>query len=145
MLYFAFGSNLDVAQMRARCPQAQIVGTAVVRDWALCFTGYSAIRGGAVASLRRRPGSETPGLVYSLTTFDLYRLDGFEGCPRVYARRMLNVKLTTSARGFSAIAYLNNDTNDGMCGRAYLNQIQSAYDRFGFDNQPLQLATWGLT
>ena len=41
MLYFAFGSNLDPDQMRARCPAHQVVGMAVLRDHKLIFPIFS--------------------------------------------------------------------------------------------------------
>ena len=35
--YIAYGSNLNVQQMRMRCPNASILGTAVLKDWELLF------------------------------------------------------------------------------------------------------------
>ena len=144
MLYFAYGSNLDTRQMAARCPDAQIVGPAVLRHFALCFTGYSPMRGGAVASLAKRRGFATPGLVYSLSKRDLMRLDGFEGYPFAYDRFTAEVQLLRGAPT-EALVYINNNQARGVSGRDYLNTIANAYDRLGFDRQPLQLATWGLT
>ena len=48
--YFAFGSNLDQEQMRARCPSAKLLGPAVLPGHALAFAGYSHRWGGAVAT-----------------------------------------------------------------------------------------------
>ena len=35
--YIAYGSNLNVRQMRMRCPHATILGTANIKDWVLLF------------------------------------------------------------------------------------------------------------
>ncbi len=37
--YIAYGSNLNVRQMRMRCPHATILGTANLKDWELLFKG----------------------------------------------------------------------------------------------------------
>ena len=36
--YIAYGSNLNIAQMRVRCPQARIIGTSEIKDYELLFT-----------------------------------------------------------------------------------------------------------
>ncbi len=54
-LYFAYGSNLSEAQMRARCPGARPAGRAALHGYRLAFAGYSALWGGAVATAWRRP------------------------------------------------------------------------------------------
>ena len=37
--YIAYGSNLNLPQMRGRCPGATIVGTAVIENYRLLFKG----------------------------------------------------------------------------------------------------------
>ena len=37
--YIAYGSNLNIAQMRVRCPQARIIGTSEIKDYELLFKG----------------------------------------------------------------------------------------------------------
>ena len=37
--YIAYGSNLNVRQMKFRCPTAKIVGTAVIGDYELLYKG----------------------------------------------------------------------------------------------------------
>ena len=37
--YLAYGSNLNIAQMQFRCPDATVVGTAVIPDYELLFKG----------------------------------------------------------------------------------------------------------
>ena len=35
--YIAYGSNLNVKQMKFRCPTARIIGTSVIKDYELLF------------------------------------------------------------------------------------------------------------
>jgi hypothetical protein len=51
--YFAYGSNLDAAQMRARCPSAKLLGAAILDGYRLGFAGQSAAWGGGVATVVR--------------------------------------------------------------------------------------------
>lgn len=37
--YIAYGSNLNIPQMRMRCPGARIIGTSVIDDYQLLFKG----------------------------------------------------------------------------------------------------------
>ena len=79
MLYFAYGSNLDCAQMRKRCPSASFRCRAVLKDRRLAFTRYSQGRGCGVADAVRSAGSKVWGVVYDIKEADLAGLDGAEG------------------------------------------------------------------
>jgi gamma-glutamylcyclotransferase (GGCT)/AIG2-like uncharacterized protein YtfP len=79
MLYFAYGSNMDDAQMRHRCPDARRVGIAVLAGHRLCFPRRSQIRGCGVASVEPREGHEVWGVVYDLGPEDIASLDRREG------------------------------------------------------------------
>jgi hypothetical protein len=79
MLYFAYGSNLDPDQMRARCPDNRAVGIARLREYRLCFPRRSAHRDCGVASIEPFAGAEVWGAIYDLTEADVARLDHWEG------------------------------------------------------------------
>ena len=38
-IYLAYGSNLNLAQMKKRCPEAKVIGKANLRDYQLLFRG----------------------------------------------------------------------------------------------------------
>jgi gamma-glutamylcyclotransferase (GGCT)/AIG2-like uncharacterized protein YtfP len=79
-LVFAYGSNMDPAQMRERCPESDLSWfLARAEGWKLCFPRKSAKRKGGVGSLERRPGRDVWGVVFSVSQRDLLRLDQFEG------------------------------------------------------------------
>ena len=50
--YLAYGSNLNVRQMKYRCPTAKIVGTAIIKDYELLYKGSKT--GCCLGSDRRR-------------------------------------------------------------------------------------------
>lgn len=38
-IYIAYGSNMDMEQMKFRCPDAQLLGTGILENWRLMFKG----------------------------------------------------------------------------------------------------------
>lgn len=134
-LYFAYGSNLDPRQMRARCPGADVAGRAVLANHTLAFGGFSRRWGGAVATvLRARRGGHVEGLLYLLPRTDLLALDGFEGCPYFYRRRTL---LVADEHGRDRRAQVYLLPGDGFVPWApqagYLRVLRRGYKRLGFD------------
>lgn len=79
MLYFAYGSNMDREQMKARCPDAELIGIGVMAEHALCFPRRSIKRNCGVSSVAPRQGQETWGVIYRLGPKDLAALDASEG------------------------------------------------------------------
>jgi len=77
--YFAYGSNLDYVQLRARCPSAQYVCRAVLRDHVLAFTRPSLSRNCGVADVVQQQGRNVWGVIYLLEDRDLSALDAEEG------------------------------------------------------------------
>ena len=78
-LIFSYGSNLDDAQLVARCPGRANVGIAVLRGHRLCFPRLSGWRGCGVSSIEPAEDHEVWGVVHRLDEADLAALDGFEG------------------------------------------------------------------
>lgn len=79
MLYFAYGSNMDCAQMRERCPSASFVAVAELRDYKLAFTRESKHRRCGVADAVQMEGRSVWGVVYQVSELDLEALDEAEG------------------------------------------------------------------
>jgi gamma-glutamylcyclotransferase (GGCT)/AIG2-like uncharacterized protein YtfP len=137
ILVFAYGSNLDEAQMLQRCPSAEVRASAMLPHHRLAFAGYSIRWDGAVATLEPAHGSQVHGLVYRISEEDLLRLDTFEGCPWSYFRKRTVV---TSARGtkLAAATYVQPPyLEQELPSNQYFNKIWRAYERLGFDVRPL--------
>lgn len=141
VLYFAYGSNLDDDQMRARCAGARVVTRAVLPNYALAFGGFSHRWGGAVASVVRAKGARVEGLLYALGDVDLRALDRFEGHPFAY-ERVVKMVLDAHGRRRRATTYLQPE--DGFEAwtppQGYFNVLWRAYGRLGFDFEPLARA-----
>ena len=87
-LYFAYGSNLSLAQMAKRCPASYYVGRAVLPDyrWQINQRGY--------ANVVACPGSSVHGLVFQLGNDgdDEAHLDRSEGV-RIGAKTKANLRV----------------------------------------------------
>ena len=90
-LYFAYGSNLSLDQMKRRCPGSEMVDVGYIEDHELGFTAFASRWNGGVADIIERKGSVVWGLVYSITIEDLSHLDYFEGHPTFYNRKKVKV------------------------------------------------------
>ena len=95
-LVFAYGSNLDLDQMKARCPSTRLAFQATLPHYRLGFTRESKKRGCGVAGLVRSGGGTVWGIVYQLSAADLRALDGYEGfdparSTNSYSRRLATV------------------------------------------------------
>lgn len=90
-LYFSYGSNLDLAAMQDRCPQAKVLTPGCLRGFQLAFTWYSNGWSCGVADVVENAQGEVWGLVYSITNGDLAALDRYEGYPRCYGRSLTTI------------------------------------------------------
>ena len=79
--YLAYGSNLNVQQMRYRCPDATIFGTAEIPDYQLLFKGSMT---GFYLTIEKKEGSTVPVAVWEVSECDERNLDAYEGCPNFY-------------------------------------------------------------
>lgn len=139
-LYWAYGSNLDRAQMRARCVGAVADASAVLRGYRLVFAGYSARWGGGVATLERDPRGRVDGLLYRVTTADVAALDAYEGRPHVYDRVRVSLTDALGRRRRAQTYAMPLPLYEMEPTLAYLGTILRAYIRLGFDRKPLLAA-----
>ena len=92
--YFAYGSNMDAAQMRERCPSARAVGIARFPDHRLAFTRMATTRRCGVADAVPSPGDDVWGVVYEVEAGELAYLDECEGVDvGAYVREARAVRL----------------------------------------------------
>lgn len=131
--YIAYGSNLSVNQMKYRCPDAHIVGKAILNDWKLVFRLH--------ATIEPELGSHVPVLVWRISDRDEASLDRYEGFPKYYVKETMPVTVTTS-RGIkqtiNAMVYIMAKGRPIIPPTMqYYNTIMEGYKRFGFDKNIL--------
>lgn len=133
-LYIAYGSNLNLEQMKYRCPTAKVVGATVLRNWQLRFRGSDH---NAVATIERSKGSQVPVLIWQIQPRDEAALDRYEGWPHLYRKETLRV--TLNGRRVYAMVYIMNEAHRpyGAPSTGYLCTINAGYQTADFDNSIL--------
>ena len=96
-LYFAYGSNLNLDQMAVRCPQAGVVGKAVLEGYELAFR-----RG--VLTILPKEGSRVNGLLCRVNAWDELTIDRYEGYPHLYTKELLPVRTDSGPQ--TVVAYV---------------------------------------
>lgn len=135
-LYIAYGSNMDEKQMAYRCPEAQLLGTAAVEDYRLLFKGSKT---GAYATIEPEKDSRVPVLLWEITEQDERNLDRYEGYPRFYYKRELEILFEGERK--AAMVYIMHEENPlGIPSQRYQEVISDAYRKFGFDSAILEKA-----
>ena len=82
VLYFAYGANMETRRFRRRCPGADVLGRALLRNYRLAFTRYDRAEKGGVADIVAEAGAQVWGALYEIDEKCLRALDEYEGAPR---------------------------------------------------------------
>ncbi len=118
-LYFAYGSNLDAEQMRARCPTARGLERARLDGHRLAFTHFSKRWQGGAADVVRAAGGVVWGVLYAMGPEDFARLDPFESG---YAR--VELEIVSASHGRARVtSYSVVDKGDFPPHPVYLEKI----------------------
>lgn len=122
-LYIAYGSNLNLAQMAARCPSARVYAKGVLNNWELVYRGAMT---NSHATIIRKKGSSVPVLVWEIQPRDEYRLDIYEGYPRYYFKKDIMVNIDGRKR--KAMVYIMNERQlPGRPSATYVETIRQGY------------------
>jgi gamma-glutamylcyclotransferase (GGCT)/AIG2-like uncharacterized protein YtfP len=101
-LYFAYGSNMDDAAMRARCPRSRRIGPARLarHRFALMADGY--------ATVVRDPHNTVHGVLYDLALSDAPALDRYEEVSRGLYAKVVQPVLRSDGGPARALVYVGN-------------------------------------
>jgi len=104
MLYFAYGSNMNHAQMKERCPGGRFLKRVVLEGHRFIYDGYSVTRQGATANFVKSEVENVRGALFEITEKDRLALDAHEGYPKDYDRTIFEVK-DVEGNAYAAMAY----------------------------------------
>lgn len=88
--YIAYGSNLNINQMKLRCPSARIIGTSEVPNYELLFKGSKT---GSYLTIEPKEGSSVPVAVWEVSERDELALDRYEGYPHFYYKKEMRLPM----------------------------------------------------
>jgi gamma-glutamylcyclotransferase (GGCT)/AIG2-like uncharacterized protein YtfP len=131
MYYFAYGSNLNKRGMAHRCAAAKPIGTAVLKDFRLCFKRF--------ADIEPAPGAQVLGALWEITPQGLRALDSYEG--EDYGQITVEVKL--DGKSVSVIAYaMQTHAPLAPPSMAYYNEVAVGYRDWQLDEALLRRARY---
>lgn len=139
--YLAYGSNLNIRQMKRRCPGAMIFGTALLKNWRLAFKGS---KSGSYLTIEPCQGACVPAAVWVVTENNIAALDRYEGFPDFYYKKEMTVNIKRSDSFFKnvdAFVYImREDRPYGQPNPYYVEICRKGYRSFGFDENVLDEA-----
>ena len=115
-LYFAYGSNLNIKQMKERCPDSVEVSSAVLSGWKLVERKY--------ADIEESAGECVNGALYEISKNDLASLDRYEGYPDSYTRKELMVADNFGVFRKAHVYMMTEDCAEGRSGECYTEKYR---------------------
>ncbi|HTZ43259.1 MAG TPA: gamma-glutamylcyclotransferase [Jatrophihabitans sp.] len=129
-LYAAYGSNMDPAQMRTRCPHSPFAGTGWIPGWRLTFGGEDLGWEGALATLVEDQESAVFVGLYDITDYDRISLDKWESADTgLY--QTITLRVSTLDSDVLAWTYVLNGYEGGLPSARYLGLIAEAAEKSG--------------
>jgi cation transport regulator ChaC len=136
-LYFAYGSNMDLAQMSTRCPTSSAVMNGELREHRFM------INADGVATVVADLGSAVHGRLWQLSAKDERALDRYEGVARgIYKKSHVEVIMGNGEK-VSALIYISTNSRPGNARQGYMEKILSAARQCGLPRTYIeQLGPW---
>ena len=113
-IYFAYGSNLNLTQMKVRCPDSKLIKICTLEDYKLVFRG--------VADVEYSKGDKVWGALFRVGYKDIVNLDAYEGYPTLYTKEYMPTKY---GDGFFYI--MNNQQDVKPPSEYYYDTIKKGY------------------
>ena len=135
IIYFAYGANIDIDYMAQVCPSAKIINFVYLPDYSIIFSGYSEVEESSVSNLIKKNKTATPGILYSMTSFDLRTLEGLDSSVEYYASNCSPKSF--DGKLYSAITHKHKNFTCRPPTEDYFNIIMAAYKELGFNIEPL--------
>ena len=119
-LYFAYGSNMDVAAMAQRCPRSKALGPARLARFRFF------IMDSGWASVRPDPRQEVHGILWDLALADVRVLDAYEEIRSGLYRKIIQPVLRGGGVCARALVYVGGSSRIGVAQPGYMEQVIAA-------------------
>ncbi len=125
MFYFAYGSNMNLDQMRERRVSYENSRRALLRDYKLGFTKTSKRYNAGVADIVESRDDVVEGVLYEVTEEGMATLDKFEGVNQNTYKRMKVMVQLEDGEKLEAITYKVVSAEEPFIppSKEYMNKI----------------------
>ena len=139
--YMAYGSNLNIGQMKYRCRDAQIVGTTELHGYELLYKGSKT---GAYLTIEEKEGGIVPIAVWKVSEADERMLDVYEGFPSFYYKKEFKIAIRNTKgekKKIKAFVYIMHEERElAVPHWTYVKCCKEGYTHFQFDQKYLDEA-----
>ncbi|MEM4332153.1 MAG: gamma-glutamylcyclotransferase family protein [Candidatus Micrarchaeia archaeon] len=120
--YFAYGSNMNLGQMRKRCHGATFITKAKLFGYKFVYDGNSITSRGAVANIVESTGDIVEGAIFEIDDKCEKALDWYEGFPTAYQKKNIEC-IGDDGNIYHAFAYLRAPLKIGKPSENYKNVV----------------------
>ena len=136
MYYLAYGSNLNISDMKIRCPKARLVGNAILNDHRLLFCGEPQA---SWLTVKPCKGEYVPVGIWEIAASDEASMDIYEGYPELYDKKTITVSFHNEM--VEALIYIMNDMfSEAVPAQSYVDACVQGYHDFSMDIHILEKA-----
>ena len=132
--YAAYGSNLNIEQMKYRCPASKTTGTAMLEGYELIFKGSKT---GNYLTVEPNAEKQVPVAIWEVSQRDENNLDYYEGYPRFYYKRSFKVPVKLEngeTENLEIFLYIMDESRKpGSPTQTYFETCLKGYRDFGFN------------
>lgn len=133
MIYIAYGSNLNLEQMKRRCPDSIYLGNAIFPSHSLAYKGHDT---GFLTVEKNSDYNIEVGL-FLISKKDEIKLDRYEGYPHFYDKKYTYIKNDDNM--FLATYYeINEDLDYKVPSLNYLDIVTKGYNNCNISKQQLK-------
>lgn len=137
--YLAYGSNLNLEQMKYRCPTANPISKVNLKGYRLVYKGL--VDNFAYLTIEKYEGSEVPLGLFEVSYLDILSLDNYEGYPNLYSKFYISIQV--EGKNKKALIYIMNKGYDYCIpSKNYVTTCLQGYNDFGFDIDILNQALY---
>ena len=136
-VYAAYGSNMNLVQMKKRCPKATVIGKGELHGYKITFRGRHA----GVANVEKHEADSVPIVLWAITKECEKALDRYEGYPTLYKKETVTIAAANGAQ--EAMVYVMAKQYESMPAiptEHYFEIIRQGYQDNDIDTAPLNKA-----
>lgn len=133
-IYAAYGSNMNLEQMKKHCPKAKVIGTGELMGYKLTFRGRNA----GFVNVEIDDAESVPIVLWAITPECEMELDRYEGYPKFYKKEVVTIKTVGGEQ--TAMLYHMTKSYEGMPAMPtenYFEIIRQGYQDNGINAEYL--------
>lgn len=136
-IYFAYGSNLNLRNMKKMGPGIKCIGKTFLNDYRLVYKGICSFD--SYLTIEPCKDKRVPIGVYKISKLNEFLLDRYEGYPILYSKSKIQVKLY--GKIISGMIYIMKPKYDyNIPSLEYIKMCKQGYKNFEFSNDILDEA-----